>query len=636
MTISSNNQLSAIIQCLNRSTSESAEIFNRTIANLLASIAAGHSSQQALKEELRKLLNTVFFVDSLTDAGINSNRGFFPELKQRIKYRILPPIDTERSFKWYVKRNFTRKTVVENLNKISNDNWNTLFQLSEAQTLMPERSLQIKNALVILVHRLVTIGIDPYIVSKLKETDDYDSPFFKLNQHIQSFLEGHISREKFDQCLTDCSSLFDLLEEKRNLIGVSLHFTFLLRRAKQHIERIQLLLDVYMANSIELKQKIFPIVLKTLIVAEIKSGSIREFYRENTDLLANRIASQTSPKGSKYIGFSSEHNKKILWSSIGGGAVVVILVYVKFIIHHLHLPLLPEGILYGLNYGIGFLVMHFLHLSLATKQPALTASYIAEKVELYFNGAMARQQLSAMLAQIIRSQLVSLAGNLLMVVPLTFLISKLIVFFTGETFLTGQEAASMLESNHPFFSGSLLFAVLTGVFLTLAGLAQGYYDNKVVFDLIPERINAHPFLNRFFPRLFVKRLSKIIELNSGVIAGSLILGFLLGSTGNIGEFIGIPLDIRHVTISSGYFAMSIAQGYLFSKSFILITAFGILLIGMINIISSFMFSFIIACRSRYLRNDQIWKVLRFMFADIVRNPGMLIREQITKDVNRNT
>ena len=47
----------------------------------------------------------------------------------------------------------------------------------------------------------------------------------------------------------------------------------------------------------------------------------------------------------------------------------------------LHLPPLTEGIAFGLNYGIGFVLIHLLGFTVATKQPAMTAASIAATIE---------------------------------------------------------------------------------------------------------------------------------------------------------------------------------------------------------------------------------------------------------------
>jgi site-specific recombinase len=265
-----------------------------------------------------------------------------------------------------------------------------------------------------------------------------------------------------------------------------------------------------------------------------------------------------------------------------------------------------------------------MHLTLATKQPAMTASYIAQSIEQKGLSKSSRKELSTILAQIMRSQFISLIGNLIVVLPLCFLSAWAFVQLDWAHAFTEAEAAASLKSNHPLLSGSLLFAVFTGVFLTLAGLITGYYDNKIVFSNIPKRVLLHPVLKRVMPAKMLEKLVALITDNSGAVMGNLCLGMFLGLAGNFGKFVGIPFDIRHITISAGNFGIAISQGYGFGHLLIITVFVGVISIGIINIISSFLFSFLIACRSRYLSSKQTWLVLASMTAYIFKNPGILI------------
>jgi site-specific recombinase len=290
---------------------------------------------------------------------------------------------------------------------------------------------------------------------------------------------------------------------------------------------------------------------------------------------------------------------------MGGGLVVVFLVYIKYLIHRLHLSLFFEGFLFGLNYGIGFVLMHLWHYTLATKQPAMTASYIAGNI----GNEHAEVKPWQIFKQIIRSQFVSLFGNLVIVLPLCFLSEWLMKQYLHVSVFTSLQANVQMYQNHPFYSGSLVFAAIAGVFLALSGVIIGYIDNKVVYSEVAQRIIKHP---KFDPQYRLgkrRKLAAFVEKNAGAIIGNLFLGFALGMAGNIGEFIGVPFDIRHVTISSGNFAIALGSGYVSGRSFILTVFAGVFMIGIINIASSFLISFALACRSRNLSLKQSLKIL---------------------------
>jgi site-specific recombinase len=343
-----------------------------------------------------------------------------------------------------------------------------------------------------------------------------------------------------------------------------------------------------------------------LVRAEHTKNRVGLFIKENTNLLAYRIVSHTSQKGEHYIGFSRHENYTLFKSAMGGGLVVVFLVYAKHFIHHLHVSLFFEGFLFGLNYAIGFVFMHLVHFTLATKQPAMTASYIAESID---NHTISNNKPWHVFKQIIRSQFISLIGNLIIVLPLCFIVAWLLNHYFNYSIFNYTESKSHMMSNHPMYSASLVYAFITGIFLSLSGVVIGYIDNKVVYSEIPARIIKHPKLVKWYSLEKRQKIGAFAEKNLGAIIGNLFLGFCLGMAGNIGKFIGIPFDIRHVTISAGNFGIALGSDNAYRLGLIVTVFFCIILIGIINIASSFLISFILACRSRDLSWKQSLKIL---------------------------
>lgn len=565
-----------------------------------------------LKEDLTEFcyltLDYAFFVNAFTDYGILSNRSFFSEVFTRIKHKFLPSNQPENELNQFIHFLFHKDYDYKWVQKINQTNWLLIAELidnSQFNKHSQKLTHQVYNAIIILCHRLTTIGIDPYLVNKLPSFDDNDSPFFELNHQVSLFVKKHHDDETLlvdeneleivKKSIDNAALLFTQLQEKKDELGTSLHLTFLLMRAKQHVERLRLLLNLFEIKNRNQKIHTLSQLITALIKAEQTKNSVTGFIKENTNALAYRIVSHSSEKGEHYIGFSKEENKKLFKSAMGGGLVVVFLVYIKHFIHTLHLSLFFEGLMFGLNYGLGFVLMHFLHLTLATKQPAMTAAYIAKSLEDSDNS---NHKPWTVFQQIIRSQFVSLIGNLVIVLPVSFLSGWLLLNLFDTSIFTQEEATSQLYSNHSFYSASLIYAAIAGVYLSITGMVIGYVDNKVVYSEIKERIIKHPQLKKIYTITKREQIASFFEKNSGAIIGNLFLGFALGMAGNLGKFIGIPFDIRHVTISSGNFAISLSQGYQLPLSLIFTVFVGIILIGVVNIASSFLISFVIACFSR--------------------------------------
>ncbi len=600
-------------------TSNSPDLFNEKLEKLLLS----KSSDELLKNELTvfcyQILENASFVKAFTEYGILSDRGFISEIILRLKHKILPPNYDEKELNQFIRLLFHKQDDYIWLQKINASNWKLIAQLIDSKQLIThskQLTHQIYQAIVVLSYRLSSIVINPYITSKFKDTGYTDETFFEFNNQILSFIKKHfndntieIDDSEFEIVLKNLNSAEDLflqLESKKDEIGTSLHLTFLSIRARQHIDRIRLLLDLFITKGEQDNVLNVTKLLTELVKAEHTKNSLNEFVKANTHLMAYRIICHASEKGEHYIGFSKEENRKLLKSAMGGGLIVVFLVFIKQFIHTLHLSLFFEGFLFGLNYGLGFVLMHLLHFTLATKQPAMTAAFIASGID-----KSNKENINPwlMFKQVINSQFISLIGNLIIVLPLCYLTTWALMYFFDLHVLNPEEAKSSLYSNHPFYSGSLIYAAIAGVFLSITGIIIGYVDNKVVYSEIPERIIKHPSLIAIYSLPLRQKIAAFIGKNLGGIIGNLLLGFMLGMAGNIGHFIGIPFDIRHVTISSGYFGLSLGSGYQFGLDLILTVFVGVLLIGTVNIISSFLISFIIACRSRNLSWKESFKLL---------------------------
>jgi site-specific recombinase len=592
--------------------------FNRKIAVLLDN----QKSNESFRDEIRNFAELFFdqavFVRAFSDSGINTSFGFVMELIKRVKYKFLPPLESEAEVGQFLSFLFGDKESAAWIRKIDAKNLETIFSFFDLSSSPshPKVSLQIENALIILTHRLVTLGLDPYIVQKLPEADDTHSPFFSLSRKINKFLEegpnelqtGENSVEALTELLR-CEYIFKNLTEKKDQMGTSLHLTFLLRRAEQHVERIRTLLLLF-SKSQEIKHQAIKELTSSLVKANQEKYSIRKFFKTNTGLLAHRIMSHTSEKGENYIGFSKAENRKLFFSAMGGGLIVVILVFIKESIHEMHLSLFFEGLLYGINYGIGFVVMHFLHFTLATKQPAMTASYIAKNI----GNQPAEANVAPILKQIIRSQFISLFGNLVVALPLCFGIALFLAQVLHCPYFDHEAAVHHVESNHPLLSLSLIYAVFTGLFTTFSGLLTGYYDNKVVFSNFAERIANHPIWSKRFSPAILKKAGAFVQKNLGAIVGNMSLGLVLGGAGTFGKFLGLPFDTRHVTVSAGNFGIALGSDHSFPTAELITVFIGILLIGIINIFSSFLLSFSIACISRDLSAiDTIKMLYRSLF-----------------------
>jgi site-specific recombinase len=254
-----------------------------------------------------------------------------------------------------------------------------------------------------------------------------------------------------------------------------------------------------------------------------------------------------------------------------------------------------------MNYSIGFLLIDATGGTLATKQPAFTASAVASSLDTKGNTYKPNlYNLTITVAKVSRSQIASFIGNLLFVFPGAFLLAWLYELVTKSKILEGEQAMAMLESQHPWHSLSLLYACNTGMFLFLSGIIAGYVQNKILYGQIGERLKNHPLWNSGESPEKRKRWVKFIEKNAGSIIGNISLGFMLGMSSIVSKILGIPFDIRHITISAGN--VSVALYGLGIRNvpltYLLVILFGVLAIGFLNFVVSFSLAFAVAVKSR--------------------------------------
>ena len=113
-------------------------------------------------------------------------------------------------------------------------------------------------------------------------------------------------------------------------------------------------------------------------------------------------------------------------------------------------------------------------------------------------------------------------------------------------------------------------------------------------------LKNHPWWRTSATREKRMRRVNFIEKNAGAMIGNISLGFMLGMSSIVQKFLGLPFDIRHITISAGN--VSIALYGLGIKNvpvtYLIIIFLGVLAIGLLNFLVSFSLAFIVAVRSR--------------------------------------
>ena len=160
--------------------------------------------------------------------------------------------------------------------------------------------------------------------------------------------------------------------------------------------------------------------------------------------------------------------------------------------------------------------------------------------------------------RIVRSQLAAAFGNIIAVGAGAVVFSLLWKLTFGAPFLSVETSEYAVKSMNPIHSGTIFFAILTGVILWLSSLAGGWIENWAVYHQLPRAIAEHRLGSALKPDT-LQKFSESFAKNIAPWGGSIVLGFMLGMTPSVGHFFGLPLDVRHVTLSTGTLALGITS-----------------------------------------------------------------------------
>lgn len=629
-------------------TSEIAERFNVWIGYLERQPA--HATR--LANYVLNLLTHYSPAHFYSDQGILSNDGFFTALAQRLMWRVLPALQSEHELSTLFNAAFYKSSDMRWLNQIRPEQWHRLSycfsKTSPEPELMQSTQDQLLNALMILSYRVTAMGLERDLMRIDASIDEFESPFMAQNREIIAFIESYeplylndypTASEENNKTpeprLPDERPIAVMIEQCRDILfrvrkntrryGVSIHLTNLMIRIEQSLTRMELLLELLLgfqrspyieqlivdANEKSVLRKNSPtypdnaIQRSLLILADDKKNhaSIRNLISTSTELMALQVTENASKTGDHYVTDDRKGYFGMMRSAMGAGAIIALMATIKVLFGRLSLAPFVKAFLNSMNYSIGFMLIHGLHFTVATKQPAMTAATIAATVHQAGKTKQTQNDQLADLARltvnILRTQLVAIFGNIMIAMPIGILITYLWHTFFRQPLLSHNAAHVLLQGLNPLQSLAIPHAAIAGVCLFLAGLIAGYYDNLSVYHHVGARLRQHPQLIKIMSTERLDKVSRYIENNLGALAGNFWFGIMLGSMGTLGYILGLPLDIRHIAFASVNFAQSMYS--LGSDADIgtgIISFVGVLLIGMTNLLVSFSLALFVALKAR--------------------------------------
>ncbi|AFD09155.1 site-specific recombinase [Solitalea canadensis] len=585
---------------------------------------------------IKRVVHSKNQIRLFTELGISANQSFFSELFRRFNEKILPATVDKDELLSVVVDVFHRSDDYIWIEAIDPKTWRELFELLGFETnknkfVADEFYPSLYSSVQIIASRITSLGLEPEIIVRLPHIESYNSSFQAISYEVNKFVEEATTPDAeketvIQHCkhikvlLNQCRSAVEQVRRNQKKEGVSISLAYLLLRIDQNIERLLRILGSMMAEKKE-ERLTFSVQLFTGMVRyENQKRGIRRHIRANTEMLAYQVVEHTGQTGEHYITNTPKEYFHFLKQSMGGGLIISFTTWIKFLLHFKVAPLV-QGLLYSLNYSLSFILIFVTHSTLATKQPSMTASALASALDDKKHQSIDLENTAELIVKLSRSQFVSFLGNLIIVIPLPYFIAWAYHYLTGQLIVNEATAIKTIQSIDPVNSLSVLYASITGMFLFVSGIINGYYDNMIHYGNVAERIRNYKLLQQYFSKEKLNKISLYVEKNFGGLMGNLFLGFFLGYAGVFGEITGLPFDIRHVTLAGGGFAMAFyTVGDYISVDTILSSLIGIFLIGLMNFLVSFSLSLFVALRSRKVNFSQTGALLNRVFAHFLAKP----------------
>ncbi|MGD9833510.1 MAG: site-specific recombinase [Piscinibacter sp.] len=418
--------------------------------------------------------------------------------------------------------------------------------------------------------------------------------------------EAHYLRALLDACRRAAASVSTHLEE----FGVSVDVVFEADQLHARCDRIEALLNTLLSP--QPARELLRLVAELAEQAQARRG-IGSLFARHYSLLARKVAERSAATGEHYITRNRAEYGQMLRAAAGGGAVIVVTTFVKFLVGAMGLAAFWAGLAAGLNYAISFVVIHLMHWTVATKQPAMTAPAMADKLGDVSDDTHVESFVDEV-ANLIRSQAAGIFGNLMVAGPVVLAVQLAAQAAFGRP-LVGEQTAQYVLHSLTLLGPTALYAAFTGVLLFASSIIAGWAENWFVWHRLDSAIAWNPRSIALLGAARARRWGAWWRANISGLTANVSLGLMLGLVPAVASFFALPLEVRHVTLSTGQLAAALgALGWdVLRESAFWWCMAGIAVTGVLNLTVSFVLAFKVALRSRGIRladRSRIYRALR--------------------------
>jgi site-specific recombinase len=586
----------------------------------------------AVAGTLRSIIRETRAVALFSETGLPRQFGLLTEVSERLMRKFLPPPPGSAELGVLFDRLFPYRhddAWIEQLDEGTLERFGELLEYGTA----PEEggwnklAEELEDALAFLAAQIRVIGCSAPIRQRLKNQSLRELAFFKLGAALSTAIDAqkkgdettmaaelNYLRSLIDACHRTRAEVLEQLESG----GVSMEVVYHLAFLEAALQRFQDLLDLAFDPATQMKRSAGFVAL--LARQNRARESVTDLLRQNFRLLTRKMVERSGETGEHYIARSGREYGAMLKSAAGGGVIMAVTAWMKTILLAWSLAGLMEGIAASLNYSLGFVAIQLTGSTLATKQPANTAPALAARMHNVREPA-AIEQLVEEIMFLVRSQIASIAGNLALVVPGMLALHFVVLWWTGKEILTPEKAAKAMAAVS-ILGPSVIYAAFTGVLLWASSLAAGWAGNWFACNHIGESLATDHRLTRALGPTRAARFALFWTRNVAGLMGNISFGFMLGIIPEVAKFAGLPLDIRHVTLSSAFLTASVATlgvGVMATKAFVL-AALGIAVIALMNLTVSFSLAMFVATRACNIQSPERRAIYAAVAERVLRHP----------------
>jgi site-specific recombinase len=564
-----------------------------------------HPRREEIRAIFREFWSHHSYIRVISEAGLPEEVFLLRELLARALRHLMPVDEVQGDLYVLLDSLNLREEDAEWVASLPDsfvDWWADIFRPSPSSILASCKLLALRATNVALSRDFLTLADDEDVT----KSSFFDLPTVveHVVKHPDEFPHWETRREL---CETQLREMTLLLDQR----GSSASMIFRVRLLRSLLWRIQQVLSLQRQDS---ESRKFAVTIVHGFATQRRIGTV---FSASTRRLARSVVEKTGRVGKHYIARNAAQWKAMGWGAIFAGVITCFTALFKYSISSaIHAPFLV-AIGHSLNYTFSFLLMQAGGFLLASKMPAATAATLVDAMEDPKKDHMASLQ------AISQTQTLVTIGNLIGAILSSIAVDRIWNAVAGHPFLTAEEAEHGVHMLFPLQSLTIPFAIVTGVFLWLSSLATGWTANYLALTRMESAITNSLRIRRQLGAARAGSIANWVEHHAAGSAGYIVLGFLLGAVPILFGLFGIPLEVRHVTLGAASLAYdwdALRLGGELHLSDVVMSFTGILVVGLLNIFTSFALSFLLAVRARDIGEAKARRFLKEVALKVVLHP----------------